>query len=143
MVQYLQRIEAVLATRDAFLGKPLSWGKVDCLHLVAFCLKQLGHRKPTKGVRKYSSQIGAIRAMKASGFTSLVDAVDAYGLTRIPPAMAMAGDVIAYASDDEGFGGYALGVAVGDNKFLGMAPHPHCCVDVAEIWAASYAWRAV
>ena len=142
-MQYLRRVEAVLATRDAFLGKSIAWGRVDCLHIVAFCLKALGHRKPTKGVRKYSTEIGAVRAMKASGFASLVDAVDAYGLEPIPPAMAMAGDVIAYPSDDAGFGGFALGIAVGDNKFIGMAPHPHCVVDVAEIWAASHAWRSV
>lgn len=79
--------------------------------------------------------------MKASGYSSLVDAVNDYGLTPIPPAAAMAGDIIAYPG--EGFGGFALGIALGDNKILGIAPNPLPVVDVAAIWAATHAWRAV
>lgn len=141
-MDYLRRVEATLTTKDAFLGKSLKWGKTDCLQLAAFCLRQLGHKNPTKGVRKYSSRLGAVRALQASGYANLAEAVDGYGLTRIPPAQAMAGDIVAYAS--ETFGGYALGIAIGDNRMIGYAPEEvGGDVGIAEIWAASIAWRAV
>lgn len=140
-MNYVDRVKAAQATKDHFFGKLLDWGSVDCLQIAAHCLEQLGHTKPTKTVRKYTSETGAIRALKASGYSSLIDAVNDYGLTPIPPAAAMAGDIIAYPG--EGFGGYALGIALGDNKILGIAPNPLPVVDVAAIWAASHAWRAV
>lgn len=138
-MQYLRRIEATLATKNEFIGRSLDYKAVDCLRIAAFCLRQLGHSKPTKGVRKYSSLLGAVRALKESGFKNLIEAVDDYGLTPIPPALAIAGDIIAYPGVD--FGGFSLGVAIGDNKFLGIAPDS--VVQTAEIWAASHAWRSV
>lgn len=138
-MDYIRRIEAALATKTAFEGKPLDYKSVDCLRIADYCLRQLGHKKPTKGVRKYSSQLGAVRALKASGHANLVEAVNGYGLEPIAPAQAIAGDIIAYAGEE--FGGYALGVSIGDNKFLGIGPDG--IVGAAEIWAASFAWRAV
>jgi len=123
------------------LGRPLDYKRVDCLRLIAFCLKALGHRKPTKGVRRYSSHIGALRAMKASGFASLPDAVAAYGLQPIAPAQALPADIVAY--EGEGFGGYALGIALGQGRMLAIAPEPHLIVDIADIGVASHAWRAI
>lgn len=140
-MDYIERVKAAQATKDHFYGRLLEWGEVDCLEIASFCLKQLGHKAPTKGVAKYKNERGALRALKTSGYESLVEAVDGFGLSRIAPAAAMAGDIIAYPG--EGFGGFALGIALGDNKILGIAPDPLPVVDVAELWAASYAWRAV
>lgn len=140
-MDYIERVKAAQATKDYFYGRLLDWGTVDCLQIAAHCLEQLGHNKPTKSVRAYSTERGAIRALKVAGYASLVEAVNDYGLTPIPPAAAMAGDIIAYPG--VGFGGYALGIALGDNKILGIAPEPLPVVDVGAIWAAAYAWRAV
>lgn len=146
-MQYLQRVEAANATVKKYIGKSLKWGSVDCLQIAAYCLRKLGHQKPTDGVRPYKTASGALRSFREAGYASLIDAVDAYGLTPIAPAMAMAGDIIAYPGI--GFGGYGLGIALGDNKMLGLATIPataqapeHTLVDVGAIWAASHAWRA-
>lgn len=146
-MQYLQRVEAANATVSKFKGKRLKWGSVDCLQIAAYCLRKLGHQKPTGGIRPYKTSSGALRSFREAGYADLIEAVDAYGLVSIAPAMAMAGDLIAYPAI--GFGGYGLGIALGDNKMLGLATIPatplepeHTLVDVGAIWAASHAWRA-
>ncbi|WP_295217342.1 hypothetical protein [uncultured Brevundimonas sp.] len=146
-MQYLQRVEAANATVQKFKGKSLKWGSVDCLQIAAHCLNRLGHNKPTSGVRPYKTASGALRSFREAGYENLIEAVNAYGLIPIAPAMAMAGDIIAYPAIN--FGGYGLGIALGDNKMLGLATIPataqdpeHTLVDVGAIWAASHAWRA-
>lgn len=134
----IARTQAAQAVIDAFHSKPFVWGQTDCLNVAALALKKLGHTAPLMGVAKYSTERGALKAMKQAGHASLADAVDAYGLTRIPPASALPGDIVAYLGD--GFGGYGLGVCLGDDRLLGCA---NGIVDHAPMSIASIAWRAV
>lgn len=155
MLDHLRRYEAAEATKTAFHNRVFEWGTADCLALAAHCLRGLGHPKPTKGVLRYRTERGAIRAMLKSGFRSLVEAVDAYGLTRIPPAMAVAGDIIALPTDDSSaLGPYALAVALGEDKVLAFVPRPEGAVgEIGPLSVAAQAahtagqpilaWRAV
>ena len=77
--------------------------------------------------------------MRRSGHRDLVAAVDAFGLERIAPASALAGDIVALPTDDEVFGA-ALCVAVGNGRVLGF--HEGVCA-VLEPKAFLAAWRAI
>lgn len=98
---YLVRSEAAQACVDRFSGRPLSWGKVDCAQIVLHDLRQLGvSTKAWKGLT-YSTEIGAARALRARGFDGLGAAMDALGLERIAPAMAVMGDVIGVETEGD------------------------------------------
>ena len=91
----LARQRAVSACLKRFEGAPLIWGKTDCVRLCALALRKQGHAVPLlKGVR-YSSEQTALRRFKEQKIESLCDAVDALGLVKIAPAMALPGDLLA------------------------------------------------
>lgn len=138
MSDYLLRYAAARATKKKFFEQPFEWGTNDCLQMAAFCLKQLGHEEPTSKVRAYTDEKSALKALARAGHRSLVDAVNAYGLEPIAPAMAVMGDIVAYEA--VGFGGFGLGVAIGENKFLGCA---NDIIDAAPTWVLTHAWRSI
>lgn len=106
----LVRQQAVTACVNRFVGQPLIWGKTDCVKLCALALRKQGHPVPLlKGVR-YSSEQTALRRFKEQKLSSLCDAVDALGLVKIAPAMAMPGDLIAMPAGDQNPFGCGLGV---------------------------------
>lgn len=110
----IRRQRAAQACVDAYAGKPLDWGKSECLKLFRFALHQQGvkcGKAPT-----YTTEMGAVRAMKKAGFDTLAEAVDAQGLVRIAPAAALPGDIIALPA--EGAFGCALTVFVGNGRVL-------------------------
>lgn len=95
------RRDAVEACIERFSGKPLAWGKVDCAKIVAHNLHRLGIATSLVNGLKYTSEHGALKALRGLGFAGLGDAMDALGLFRIPPAMATQGDVIGMACEGE------------------------------------------
>ena len=116
----IRRVAAAQACIDRFAGKTYDVGKNrDCIKLAGHAMHKLGRRTGlTKGLR-YSSEAGGLRAMRKLGFQSLMEAVDAAGLERIPPAAALPGDIVALETDDSAFG-CALTVAVGNGRVLGF-----------------------
>ena len=106
----LVRQRAVSACLHRFEGAPLIWGKTDCVRLCALALRKQGHAVPLlKGVR-YSSEQTALRRFREQKIESLCEAVDALGLVRIAPAMALPGDLIAMPPGEGNPFGAALGV---------------------------------
>jgi hypothetical protein len=103
---------------DRFAGKTYEPGKRDCAILAAHLLHQRGIAVPAMKGRKYRTEAGAIRAMRAAGYHSLVEAIDALGLERIAPAAARTGDLIGMPC--EGPWGCALTVAVGNGRVFGF-----------------------
>lgn len=116
----IRRVAAAQATRDEFLGKPFQWGRSDCARMIAAHLRRLGYKVqlPSKG--SYATPKSALKALRARGFESMADAIDAVGLERIAPAEAVAGDILCGASGDP-FG--ALGVKLGNGRLLGYHEH--------------------
>lgn len=112
----IRRVAAVEATMARFGGLPLTYGRDDCIRMIAFALKQQGQRVSLLAGGPYSSALGAAKALKKLGHNSIVDAVDAHGLPRIAPAMCLPGDVLALPA--EAFGG-ALLLAVGNGRAFG------------------------
>ncbi len=143
MHQLIKRTYVAQSLIDEFNGKPLIWGKIDCAHIAAFVLKAFGYSNPLKGIQKYTSERGAMLAMRKAGLPDLLSAIDRLDLERIAPASALSGDIVAYPG--EGFGGHALGVALGDGRLMGIAAGPDGIpiVDHAPITVATVAWRVV
>ena len=120
MKVWTDRIAAVEACKARFLAKPFRWGVADCVTLARHDLHSLRIKTPMlKGVA-YRSELGALKAFRKAGYADLIEAVDALGFARIPPASAWAADLVAVPCED-GPWGAALTVATGDGGLIGFA----------------------
>lgn len=119
--EMVARIAAAQATLDRFKDAPFKFGKNDCARMVAFHLRKMGVTVRLAKAGAYSSALGAKRALARAGFATLADGLDAHGLLRIPPAAAVAGDIVELPAVDS-FG--ALTVAVGNGRVIGY--HESC-----------------
>ena len=133
----IRRQQAVDATLARFMGKPLTYGRDDCDRMVAFCLKRQGLKTSLLAGGRYSSALGAAKALKRLGHADLPAAVDALDLPRIAPAMCITGDVLALPA--EAFGG-ALMIAVGNGRVFGFFEGKF---QVGEPHLFEAAWRSI
>jgi hypothetical protein len=139
MTELHRRVQAAQSTLDLYLGKPLEWGRFDCARMAAHTLKALGRKAPLARFGAYSSAVGAIRALRRAGFTDLGQAVDSFGLLRIPPASALPADIIGLAAEDLPM---SLAVALSNGRVLGFhADHEGAVVMQPTAYLA--AWRAL
>ena len=109
---------AAQACIDRFSGKAYEPGKRDCAILAAHLLHQYGVSVPVMKGLRYSTEAGAIKALKRTGCRDIIEAVDALGLQRIAPAAARTGDIVGLPCD--GPWGCALTVAVGNGRVFGF-----------------------
>ena len=107
------RVRAAEATIARFSGQTFAWGERDCLRMIAFALRELGHAPPLRDAGRYRTLLGAHRALKRTGHASLDAWVDSWGLLRIPPAAALPGDVLAFESDIPAMPSLALTLSEG------------------------------
>lgn len=128
---------AAQACIDRFSGKAYEPGKRDCAILAAHLLHQYGIKVPAMKGRTYRTEAGAVRALRRTGFATLIEAVDALGLQRIAPAAAKTGDLVGMPC--EGPWGCALAVAVGNGRLLGF--HSGIC-QIVQPSEFITAWRA-
>src|SRR3546814_11264485 len=113
------RRRATRATTDRFRVQPFTWGKNDCVRMVAFHLRKLGYRPKLAKAGSYSSALGAKRALARSGFETIGQALDALGLERIAPAMALLGDIAQMPGDSGGWEGRRVGKEGGSTGKFG------------------------
>lgn len=115
------RQEAAQACIDRFNGKPMKWGKVDCGRIVSHNLRHLGIATSLVKGLVYTSEHGALKAMRSLGVNGLGEAMDQFGdrVFRIPPANATQGDVIGMACEGEVWD-MALTVALSNGRVLGI-----------------------
>lgn len=114
----LERVRHTQKTIDEFFGQPFVWGKSDCGILAGRHLENMGFETLLPKARKYSTEIGARRAMRALGCGSMEQFVDAYGFERIPPAMALPGDVVGFPGGEDDRAWTALGVMIDAGEHL-------------------------
>lgn len=139
-----KRALATQATLDRFQGVAFEWGKHDCVRMAVFHLRQTGRRPRIAKAGSYTSALSARRALSRAGFSTLAEAVDAQGLAPIPPAAAVAGDIVELRSDAEQDGTAigALAICLGNGRLLGFVPEAdHRCV-VFQPSEMVRAWRA-
>lgn len=93
----VQRTAATEKTVQRYRYRPFDWATGGtCLHLARAQMKNMGHRPPA--IPKFSSALGAQRAMKAAGFEALSDLFDSL-LTRIAPASMLIGDLALFPGE--------------------------------------------
>lgn len=116
-----RRAAAAEACKLRFVGKTYDLrANRDCIKLIGHSAHKLGKRiSLLKGLR-YTTEAGALKAMRQLGFASLIEAADATGLPRIAPAMARPGDWIALKAGDENPFGCAMSVAFDNGRVIGF-----------------------
>lgn len=138
LVSLVRRQAALAATADHFKARELAYGKTDCVRIVAFHLRQMGHRPKLAKAGSYASLIGAVRALRRTGFASLPEAIDAMGFARIAPAAAVVADVLALPGEDDL---HALQIVAGNGRVFGYhADSPTPCFIQPKLELA-IAWR--
>ncbi len=123
-----ERAAAAESAIARFSDQPFAWGEFDCLRMVAHALRQLGHPPPLRQAGNYRTLLGAHRALKRTGYATLQDWVDAWGLKRITPAMALTGDVLALPSEIPAMP--ALALVLSGGRVLAYAPELGCAAPV-------------
>ena len=117
-----RRHAAIEATMARYRDRPFEWGKVDCAKVAAFHLKKLGHKILISKAGSYSSPLGASRALRRLGYATLAEMADGIGLTPIPYARMLLGD-IAELPAEAPLG--AIGIYAGNgNLFCFHEDHP-------------------
>jgi hypothetical protein len=116
MTELERRVAAAQATLDRFKDRPLKLGRDDCVRMVAFHLRKLGHKVVLPASGSYGTLRSALKELKTRGFASLADALDGMGFERIAPAAAAAGDVLMLPAVDQ-LG--SLVVALGNGRVVG------------------------
>lgn len=141
MISIIDRVDATQKTIDEFLFRTFTWGNCDCAHLVTAHLGKLDRTTRLSEAGKYSTELGARRAMKRLGAASLEDFLDQMGFERIPVASAVAGDVIGLPGGTEEHEWTALGVHIGDRilAFADSGSGVRC--EWGPISVCTVAWR--
>jgi hypothetical protein len=91
MPDLLRRYAALEKTAAKYEGEELDFRQADCVRMARSHLVAMGHRKLLK-LPRYTSHLGARRALKEAGFASIEAMLDAT-LPRIPPARILLGDL--------------------------------------------------
>ena len=128
-----------MCIRDRYRGRALDWKRGgSCLHMARFHLRQMGH-KP-EPIPAIYSEIGAARALRERGWTSVAEVLDAQaGLCRIAPLEMLPGDLAVVASGD-GIG--AIFLCLTRHKFAGWREDiPEMVTLDLEFSEISGAWR--
>lgn len=115
------RRDAAQATLDKFRDVPFEAGKVDCVQVAKFHLRQVG--RPLKfGIPlTYSSLLQGRAILRRLGFASIGDAFSSR-YAEIAPASALVGDLVELAAleDEETKGLGAIVVYLGNNAVFGF-----------------------
>ena len=139
MKPLVRRQKAVEATMAKFGGKTFYFASVDCANMIAFHLKQFGHKVRLSKAGQYKTLIGAQAALRRLGYDTLPGAMDGHGFERIAPAFALLGDVVSCASEHP-IGG--LGIVVGGGNMAAFHEDYPGLV-VMTMGQIDIAWRAL
>lgn len=125
-----KRTDVVSAVADKYTGREFSLGSDDCVHMIAFGLREYDIKTSLHKFGSYSTPAGARRALKRAGYDSLIEAVRGHGFFELEGAsFAWPGDIIALKAEDSedvalawlASGGRAFGFWRGIGQFF--QPH--------------------
>lgn len=132
------RREAFAKTVAYYEGRPLVWGRTDCSRIIARHLRHMGHKPTLAKAGSYSSLVGAVRALKRTGFASLPEAIDGMGLQRIPPSAALIADILALPGDGDL---HALQIVAGNGRVWGHHVDSDVPCFIQPTLDVAIAWR--
>lgn len=112
----VRRVAAAQATLDKWSKRPMKLGTSDCVRMAADHLRRLGYKVKLPPSGSYRTINSALKALKARGFDTLAEALDAMGLERIAPASALVGDIVMMPAVDR-LG--ALAIALNNGRVVG------------------------
>ena len=115
-MEMVRRIDCTTQIVAQYINTSFAWGRHDCVRMAVAHIRRMGHRASLLKGGTYTSEFGAIKALKRAGFDTLEAALDAR-FDRIAPAAALPGDLIGLASSGDW---PALTVAVGNGRVLGF-----------------------
>jgi hypothetical protein len=127
-----------------FREKKRQYGSVDCVKSTVFVLRKAGVKIPFLKGKTYGSRATAKAILEQTGCATLVDCMDALGLTRIAPLATLPGDIIALpVPEGDPFGASLLIVhTAGAHRVFGFDPQDsRFRVGVPELAACLAAWR--
>jgi len=113
------RTAATEKTLDRFRFRAFDWSNgTTCIQLARTHLKNMGHAVPM--VPRFTTPIGAKRALEATGFKDLAALLDDR-LERVAPAAMWVGDVAVLPGDPESGGQFfdSIAIAAGNGVLLG------------------------
>lgn len=113
------RAAATERTLDRYRWRAFDWATgATCIHLARTHLKNMGHQVPM--VPRFTTPLGAKRALEATGFTDLAALLDDR-LERIAPAAMWVGDVAVLPGDPDSGGAFfdSIVIAAGNGVLLG------------------------
>lgn len=134
MHESLVRQAAAQAVVHRFHYKPFVWGTADCLRLSALLLRGMGHKVSLAKAGAYSSGPGAARALARNGYADMGEALDGFGLLRMPHAYVRIADLVGLPAVG---GALGIGVYLGNHRVicfvegLGHVGQPH---EIATAW---------
>jgi hypothetical protein len=108
--------------------------------LATHALIKMGHGSGLMKGLTYGSEAQGYKLLRKAGFANLIEAMDAKGLPRIAPAMAMQGDLLALPTVEGSPFGAALAVAMSDGIVLGFS-HERAICATWRVSAYIAAWR--
>lgn len=112
----VRRVAAAQATLDKWSKRPMKLGTSDCVRMAADHLRRLGYKVKLPPSGSYRTINSALKALKARGFDTLAEALDAMGMERIAPASALVGDIVMMPAVDR-LG--ALAIALSNGRVVG------------------------
>ena len=112
----IRRVAAAQKTLDKWSVRPMKLGTSDCVRMAADHLRRLGYKVKLPPSGSYRTVNSALKALKARGYETLSEALDAMGLERIAPASAIVGDILMLPAVDR-LG--ALVVCMGNGRACG------------------------
>ncbi len=140
----VRRQRAAEACVNAYFGQGLDFANsVHCGAMAAFVLDQLGREATVLRGARFTSDKGAVRWLKRKGFRTVMDAVDACGLERLPSyGFAMAADLLALEAPAGDAFGASLAVCLGPGQALawGEGDQGASIVEPLRVLAS---WRAI
>jgi hypothetical protein len=120
LTPFIEKRAVTQEVLDDYRDKPLVWGAKDCARMIAPVLQRAGYKPGLSRAGFYKTEAAALRGMRKAGYKDLAEWLDDIGLMRIPPAAAVAGDVIGFPAAPPWT--WALSLALGNGRILG--PHP-------------------
>lgn len=104
---------------EEYRNQPFEWGVVDCMQVTRAWTTRLTGVDPCPELKDYSTSLGAYRTLRALGFETLEDALDAH-FERRPSGFAQRGDFASFKSANSEEFPVAVGICCGaESAFLG------------------------